>query len=116
MAANRRHGREGVVKGKSWEPSDSFNNNINNNKGGIVNEFVPIVLDLRCWQNIYVVMSGRVKNECLEFRREISTRVGKLRRNHMEEIMKSIAMDEILKKQRSGKKKKKYMCGILGNH
>ena len=51
-------------------------------------------------------MSGRVKNECLEFRRDISTRVGNLRRNHMEEIMKSIAMDEIPKKQRSGKKKK----------
>ena len=52
LAANWRQGCEGVVKGKSWEPSDSFNNNINNNKGGIVNEFVPIVLDLRCWQNI----------------------------------------------------------------
>ena len=59
-------------------------------------------------------MSGRVKNECLEFRREISTRVGKLRRNHMEEIMKSIAMDEILKKQRSGKKKKKVHVWNFG--
>ena len=48
MAANWRHGREGVVKGKSGEPSDSFNHNINNNKGGIVSEFVLIVLDLRC--------------------------------------------------------------------
>lgn len=59
-------------------------------------------------------MSGRVKNECLEFRREISTRVGNLRRNHMEEIMKSIAMDEIPKKQRSGKKKKKLLVWNFG--
>lgn len=50
-------------------------------------------------------MSGRVKNGCLEFRREISTRVGNLGLNHMEEIMKFIAMDEIPKKQRNEKKK-----------
>lgn len=50
-------------------------------------------------------MSGRVKNGCLEFRREISTRVGNLGLNHMEEIMKFIAMDEISKKQRNEKKK-----------
>lgn len=59
-------------------------------------------------------MSGRVKNGCLEFRREISTRVGNQRLNHMEEIMKSIAMDEIPKKQRSGKKKKKVHVWNLG--
>ena len=54
-------------------------------------------------------MSGRVKNGCLEFRRELSTRVGNLGLNHMEEIMKFIAMDEISKKQRNEKKKKVHV-------
>lgn len=50
LAADWMQGSEEIVKGKSWEPGDSFS--INNNENGIVNEFVLIILDLRRWRNI----------------------------------------------------------------